>query len=72
MSFTNCALEHVCKSRAAVVGDKEGIKLLAPELFFFNFSTSCIWNVNNTGSKYVRIMQQTAFWKEKTESLYYV
>ena len=42
MSFTNCALEHVCKSRAAVVGDKEGIKLLAPELFFFNFSTSCI------------------------------
>jgi len=35
--------------------------LLAPELFFFNFSTSCILNVNNTGTKYVRIMKQTAF-----------
>ena len=35
--------------------------LLAPELFFFNFSTLCIQNVNNTGTKYVRIMKQTAF-----------
>ena len=37
------------------------INLLAPELFFFNFSTPCILNVNNTGTKYVRIMKQTAF-----------
>jgi len=37
------------------------INLLAPELFFFNFSTSCIYNVNNTGTKQVRIMKQTAF-----------
>ena len=37
------------------------IKLLAPELFFFNFSTLCIYNVNNTGTKYVRIMKQIAF-----------
>ena len=29
--------------------------------FFFNFSTPCIKNVNNTGTKYVRIMKQTAF-----------
>ena len=29
--------------------------------YFFNFSTSCILNVNNTGTKYVRIMKQTAF-----------
>ena len=29
--------------------------------FFFNFSTACIQNVNNTGTKYVRIMKQTAF-----------
>ena len=29
-------------------------KLLGPE--FFNFSTSCISNVNNTGTKYVRII----------------
>ena len=36
-------------------------KLLAPELFFFNFSTTCIYNVKNTGTKYVRIMKQTAF-----------
>ena len=37
------------------------INLLAPELVFFNFSTPCIQNVNNTGTKYVRIMKQTAF-----------
>ena len=29
--------------------------------FFFNFSTHCIQNVNKTGTKYVRIMEQTAF-----------
>ena len=29
--------------------------------FFFNFSTFCIQNVNNTGTKQVRIMKQTAF-----------
>jgi len=34
--------------------------LLAPELFF-NFSTPCIKNLNNTETKYVRIMKQTAF-----------
>jgi len=29
--------------------------------YFFNSSTLCIQNVNNTGTKYVRIMKQTAF-----------
>ena len=29
--------------------------------FVFDFSTPCIENVNNTGTKYVRIMKQTAF-----------
>ena len=29
--------------------------------YFFNFSTTCIYNVNKTGTKYVRIMKQTAF-----------
>ena len=29
--------------------------------YFFNFSTLCIYNVNNTGTKQVRIMKQTAF-----------
>jgi hypothetical protein len=33
---------------------------LAPELFF-NFSTPCVQNMNNTGTKQVRIMKQTAF-----------
>jgi len=33
--------------------------------YFFNFSTPCIKNVNNTWTKYVRIMKQTAFWREK-------
>ena len=41
------------------------INLLAPELFFFNFNTSCIQNVNNTEIEYVRIMKQTAFWRGK-------
>jgi hypothetical protein len=40
------------------------INLLVPELFFY-FNTSWIYNVNNTGTKYVRIMKQTAFWREK-------
>jgi hypothetical protein len=38
----------------------KAINLLAPG-FFFNFSTPCIYNVNNIGTKYVRIMKQTAF-----------
>jgi len=29
--------------------------------YFFNFSTPCIKNVNNTDTKQVRIMKQTAF-----------
>ena len=33
--------------------------------FFLNFSTPCIKNVNNTGTKQVSIMKQTAFWREK-------
>jgi len=45
---------------------------LAPELFFFNFSTPCIQIVNNTGNKYVRIMKRLHFEEEKTESIYYV
>ena len=41
--------------------------------YFFNFSTPCIWNVNNTGTKQVRIMKQTAFWREKkTKRIYRV
>ena len=42
-------------------GDLENFNLLVPELFFLNFSTLCIYNVNNTGTKQVRIMKQTAF-----------
>ena len=34
--------------------------------FFFNFSTPCILNVNNTGTKQISIMKQTAFWREKS------
>jgi len=29
--------------------------------YFFNFSTLCMQDVENTGTKYVRIMKQTAF-----------
>ena len=38
----------------------------------FNFNTPCILNVNNTGTKYVRIMKQTAFEEKKPESVYHV
>ena len=33
----------------------------APELFVINFSTPCTQNVDNTGTKQVSIMKQTAF-----------
>ena len=34
--------------------------------YFSNFSTSCIWNVNNNiGTKQVSIMKQTAFKRGK-------
>ena len=38
--------------------------------FFFYFSTPCIYNVNNTGTEYVRIMKQTVFWREKKNGEY--
>jgi len=38
--------------------------------YFFNFSTPCIQNVNNTGTKYVRIMKQPAFWRGKKRRVY--
>ena len=40
--------------------------------YFFNFSTPCIWNVNNIGTKYFRIMKQTGFEEKKTESIHHV
>ena len=33
--------------------------------YFLNFCTPCIYNVNNTGTKYVRFMKQTAFGRGK-------
>ena len=33
--------------------------------YFFSFSTPFIQNANNTGTKYDRIMKQTAFWRGK-------
>ena len=38
--------------------------------YFFNFSTHCIQNVNNTGTKYIRNMKQTAFWRGKKQKVY--
>ena len=29
--------------------------------YFFSFSTPCVYNTNNTGTKYDRIMKQIAF-----------
>ena len=37
------------------------IKPFGVGIVFFNFSTLCIKNVNNTRTKYVRNMKQTAF-----------
>ena len=36
--------------------------------YFFSFSTACIQNANNTGTKYDRIMKQTAFWRGKNRA----
>jgi len=44
-------------------------KLLAPE-FFFNFSTPCIQNVNNTRTKYVRIMKKKLHFEEEKHGEY--
>ena len=41
--------------------------------YSFNFSTPCTQNVNITGTKHVRIIKQTPFWRgRKTESIYHV
>ena len=55
---------QIIRSATEVTCHSLSVNLLAPE-FFLNFNTSCILNVNNTGTKYVRIMKQTAFWRER-------
>jgi len=45
--------------------DRHSILTFWSRNYFLNFSTPCIQNVNNTGTKYVRIMKQTAFWRGK-------
>ena len=55
--------KKVWKSRPFVI---HSLNFWRRNYFFFNFSTPCIWNVNNTGTKQVSIMKQTAFWREKT------
>jgi len=55
--FTDSASQYNLST--ILVSDQ--LNLMAPELFFFNFSTPSIYNVNNTGTKYVRFMKQTAF-----------
>ena len=63
----HCPLPHVLPSLVVTVtghghhSSQLVVNLFAPELFFFNFSTPCIQNVNNAGTKYVRITKQTAF-----------
>ena len=37
---------------------------------FFYFSTPCIQNVNNTGTKYARIMKKNCILKRKTQTVY--
>ena len=57
----------------AAVASVFACELLLPQIltlwrrnyFFFNFSTLCMWNVNNTGTKQFSIMKQTPFWREK-------
>ena len=52
------------------VGRRQRVNLL--ERDFFYISTHCIENVNNTGTKYVKIMKNLHFEEEKTESIYHV
>jgi len=55
---SNCIIQHLVSSHSELI---EIVNPLEPELFFFNFSTLCIQNVNNTGTEQVSIMKQTAF-----------
>jgi len=41
--------------------DLKWILIVWRQNYFLHFSTLCIQNVNKTGTKYVRIMKQTAF-----------
>jgi len=52
----NVVAEHGCGETALTFWGQN---------YFLNFSTLCIQNVNNIGTKYVRIMKQTAFWRGK-------
>ena len=58
--------ERVRMLRYTHVADTLTLTFWCRNYFFFNFSTSCIQNVNNTGTKDVSIMKQTAFWREKS------
>ena len=58
--FTN--MTTLCKTQTPFnIITSPILNLLAPELFFFNFSTRCKLNANITGTKYVTVMKQTAF-----------
>ena len=59
--------KHICTKLAGKIFLRFTLfyLLFGAGIIFLNFSTPCIWNMNNTGTKYVRIMKQTAFWREK-------
>ena len=56
----------VQKIQFPIILDKNNVYLTFWDRnYFINFNTSCIQNVNNTGTKYIRSMKQTAFWRGK-------
>jgi len=70
--YTRVIIAHTCSCKNRSFYEYLSSLIFWRRKYFLNFSTSCIKNVNNTGTKYVRIMKQTAFWREKTESIYHV
>ena len=57
------SLQELCSTWQLVVRLRiptfyRDLNLLAPEWFFFNFSTPCIKNVNNTGTKYLYLLNK--------------
>ena len=65
LSIPRAAWSKVWVCDRTLAGIVVYISLLAPELIF-NFSKPCVQNVNNTGTKQVRIMKQTEFKKKRS------
>ena len=71
-TLLKCRIPHVQNFKCRLATNRVLLTFWQRNYFFY-FNKLCIQNVNNTGTKYVRIMKQRAFWRKKnTESIYRV